>query len=624
MHAEAVKLQRIIDSTEARISRLEADLATSSNPDPGHLISTPIPQALIAGTEARIKQLESDLQALSDLQRQREISQQVLKQQIATSEARIKQLESDLRNTVGLSAQRLVLDEIAQERNHLTDIQRTEMDRQHLIFDQIMKDIIKNAGGRIEKLEAELAAASDAETESLVKSQIDLERDRLSDLQHTDIQRQRLLLDQALEQNRDVALARISKLEADLLITFDLAAQRLILVQMAQEGQSLSRVQQTEMERLDEILNQTLEIGITSITSLVDQLRSTYQAAADTERQRVILDEIAQERNRLSEAHKTLTLLYTSLQQSSVNQIKIVESATIGTAIAARLWLKLAMAGVAGFVLALAIALTFEYFDDTIKTAQELAQVTGVPVLGIIATHTAHHSPSSQRLIAQALPGSRAAQDYRLLGTTRLLLPHSNHRRRSILISSMQVGDDSTEIAANLAVTLAQAGNRVILVDANMNNPAIGQLFDCIDRSGLADVLTRQIDQPELVPISWAPGLSVLPTGPVTRNQAELLASPVMARLIGELEEQADIVIVSASPQASFVDSLILAAHVGGVMLVVYSGKTRRVVVAGAVEYLHSLNAHIIGTALINNGDRVHFVPWRASVPVPREGMQSA
>jgi capsular exopolysaccharide synthesis family protein len=197
-------------------------------------------------------------------------------------------------------------------------------------------------------------------------------------------------------------------------------------------------------------------------------------------------------------------------------------------------------------------------------------------------------------------PSSPAAENYRMLGTKLL---HSGDYRtlRSVLLSTAGPSGDTGELAANLAVVLAQTGSRVVLVDANLHHPTIGQLFNASGRTGLTDILTGQAAELELTPVEWAPGLSILPSGSVTYDSFALLASPRMAQLLGQLEKMADMVIVVASPVLSFADSLFLTTNVDGVILVARSGKTQGDMIHSAVASLRLVGAAILGTVLLNS-----------------------
>ncbi|HEX6386107.1 MAG TPA: hypothetical protein VF177_15660, partial [Anaerolineae bacterium] len=372
-------------------------------------------------------------------------------------------------------------------------------------------------------------------------------------------------------------------------------------IQMIDQAQKIS----TEIERTEERIGQ-LERQLISSDSF--------------EEQRLLVDQINQERSRLADAQRTIATLYTSLQVSSTNQVRIVEPAVQGWPIASNMRLVVLMASLAGLVFAFAIAFTFEYFDDTVKSAEDLVLSADVPVLGTLARHGRLGGSDHGRLAVRALPDSRTAENYRMLGT-KLLLANGSKRLKSVLLSSgdAKVSEDTGEVAANLAVILAQAGSRVILVDANLQKPTVDQLFDVEDRlGGLTDVLTGQAQSPRLTPISWAPGLSVLHSGPVSYDTFALLSSNRMVKLLNQLKDEADVVVITASPLLAFADSLILASRVDGVVIVARRGQTRRETINEVIQSLRSLEAHVIGTILDFNPlfRWPSFFNWRGRKPI--------
>ncbi len=365
-----------------------------------------------------------------------------------------------------------------------------------------------------------------------------------------------------IKQKVDAINALLDTLEADLLNARDLTRQRLILDVIVFERSRLADLQNNDA-----------------------QLR----VVRDT------LSQLAQERTRWDNAHQTLALLQGSLQTTSTNQVKLLEPAAAGTALPSQIQLKMLMGSAAGFIVALTLVLAVEYFDDMIRTAEDLAQATGVPVLGTISKHIAWLGLRRRRLVVRAMPTSRVAEGYRLLSTKLLLSNPNAPASRSVLISSAQGEDNTSEIAANVAATLAQTGARVILVDANLRRPVIAQLFDIADGRRLTDALANPSEPPELVTFDWAPGLSVLPGDSVPSNAFELLASPRMVNLIQQLKGQTDILIIAAAPLLAHADSLILASHVDGVLFVARKGVIRRKVINNAMEHLRSLGAHVVG-----------------------------
>ncbi len=405
-------------------------------------------------------------------------------------------------------------------------------------------------------------------------------------------------------QNRET---KVNQLEATLQATVDLTARRLILDQLTLEYNRLSDARNSDAERRRLILDQ--------LSWERNRLADLQQA--DTAQRTLIRDQIAQERTRLSDTQRNLAQLYTSLQSNITNQLKVVEPAIIGTPVTPSLALTVLMAALAGAVLGLMLALVYEFFDDTIKTSEEFTGIAHMPALGTIAEHAKLRGFGRERLAVEAVPQSRAAENYRMVGT-KLLSTNGNRPLQSILISNLQLGDDNAEIAANLAVTLAQTGKRIVLVDANLRHPAVGKLFGMLDGRGLTDALNGDGKRIEPFSVDWAPGLTLVPSGATTSNPFELLASPRMVGVIEELERETDMVLIAASPLLSFADSLLLASRVDGVVLIVRAGETPREVIRKGIESLQSLGAHIVGGILNNNPPTsAHLLLLRTGIQVP-------
>jgi len=384
-----------------------------------------------------------------------------------------------------------------------------------------------------------------------------------------------------IRQKVDATKALLDKLETDFLNTRDLTEQRLILDMINFERSRLAELQNND---------------------------------AQQQHMRDLLGQLAQERMRLDDAHRTLALVSDSLQATFTNQVKLLEPAVAGTRLSSQIQIKLLMAAAVGLIMALALALVVEYFDDTIRVAEDLTQAAGASVLGAISTHSVGLSQSGGRLIVRAEPTSPAAEEYRLLSTRLLLSKPNTPRLQSVLISNVQGEDNASEVAANTAVALAQIGARVVLVDANLRRPVIAQLFDIAEGPSLTGVLANPSEPPELVTLDWAPGLAILPGDPAPSNAFELLASPRMVTLIERLKGQTDVLIIAAGPLLSHADSVILASHVGGVLFVARKGVTRRKGINNAMEHLQSLGAHVVGI-VFNDGQ-----PGHIARPVERHG----
>jgi Mrp family chromosome partitioning ATPase len=358
--------------------------------------------------------------------------------------------------------------------------------------------------------------------------------------------------------------------------------------------------------------------SITVIEERIATLEEQLAEATSLEQQAAISSELSQERERLTATHSTLTALYESIQQAATNQVKIIEPAGGAEPVLSMLWLKVAIGLVSGLIGSLGLVLAYEYFVDTIDTPEELGRAIAgssgsVPVLGAIARHQPLYGKARDRLVVEALPNSPAAENYRTLGIKLGFSQQPTMSRvpgppqepgRSVLLSSLATNHDVGELAANLAVVLSQTGKHVVLVDANLYNPSLGDHFGIgadrlgHGRCGLTEVLKGKCKYPDLFAVEWAPGLSVLSTGEIEDNSFRRLASPAMVDLLHDLEQRADIVLVAGSPLSVYADSLFLASRVDGVILASRSGITRRKTVQDAVQSLNSVGAKILGAIL--------------------------
>jgi capsular exopolysaccharide synthesis family protein len=159
--------------------------------------------------------------------------------------------------------------------------------------------------------------------------------------------------------------------------------------------------------------------------------------------------------------------------------------------------------------------------------------------------------------------------------------------------------EGKTTTAANLAVVMAQAGNRIVLVDGDLRRPSAHKLFGLSNGTGLTTAL---VEDPRALngylQETGIENLRVLTAGPIPPNPQELLGSQRMEELLRRLEEEADIVVLDTPPTLVVSDANVLAARASGVLMVVNAGKTRRAAVRQAVEGLRKVGANVLGCVL--------------------------
>jgi polysaccharide biosynthesis transport protein len=270
---------------------------------------------------------------------------------------------------------------------------------------------------------------------------------------------------------------------------------------------------------------------------------------------------------------------------------------------------------------AVGIALFLEYLDDTVHSTEEVERLLHLPALAVIPSV----GGSTRRPV---LPGINAlqkqngngngnahgelltnidgrsplAESYRHLRTS-VLLSIAGRAPKSLLVTSSLPGEGKTTTAVNTAISLAQTGARVVIIDADMRRPRLQSIFDLNMGQGLSSVLSTEVSEAEMlamVATDEASGLDVLSSGPIPPNPAELLGSDQMRRLMTALQARYTHVIVDSPPISSFTDGVLISTMVDGVLLVVHGGKSSRHIVRRSKQLLNDVGAKVLGVVLNN------------------------
>lgn len=201
-------------------------------------------------------------------------------------------------------------------------------------------------------------------------------------------------------------------------------------------------------------------------------------------------------------------------------------------------------------------------------------------------------------LIALAEPRSPAAEAYRTLRTN-IQFSSLDRPLRTILATSTCPEEGKSTVLANLAVTFAQAGSRIILVDCDLRRPSQHAIFHLDNAQGLT---TAMLSEGDALPLQGTavPNLRVLPAGPPPPNPSELLGSQRMEKIIEALKSQAEVVFLDSPPIIAVTDAAVLSRKVDGVLLVVSVGQTKRDYALKAKQLLEKVNAKILGVVLNN------------------------
>src|SRR5256885_447941 len=394
--------------------------------------------------------------------------------------------------------------------------------------------------------------------------------------------------------------------------------------------------------RVQRLQSQLKEIDSTAEKEkkgVVARLESEYREARQREQlltqaldqQKVEVDKMSERMvqysilKREAEANKALyDGLLTKLKEAGISaglrssNIRIVDPAMVPTyptrPAKAR---NVGLAFLVGLVGGVGLALLREYMDNTVKSPDDVETLSRLPSLAVVPAFTEANNGDGSRskllkgvttngqdkrieLVAQHLPKSQMSEAFRALRTA-LLLSQAEHPPQVILVTSALPREGKTTAAANLAVTLAQLGDRTLLIDADLRKPGIGRVLNLGSGkyAGLSSYLAGASSL-DLVTIQHPaiPNLSAIPTGPLPPSPADLLSSHRLADAIAELRHKFKFIVIDSPPIMAATDAVILSVKADGVLLVVRSGETPKEAFVRTRDLLVSVKCHLLGVVL--------------------------
>ena len=266
-----------------------------------------------------------------------------------------------------------------------------------------------------------------------------------------------------------------------------------------------------------------------------------------------------------------------------------------------------------GLAAGLGLALLLDSLDRTVRNVDEVIAISTLPALGTIPLQlcsngrsrkqlqvisTADGESEAPALITYVRPKSQSAEAFRALRTS-ILLSSFGAPPKVILVTSALPQEGKTTVSANEALVLAQRGSRVLLIDADLRRPGVGQLFGLRRRGGFSTLISGVHKVEEVVlPFPELPNLWILPAGPVPPQPAELLSSPVLKDHLARWRNEFDHIILDSPPCLSVTDAVVLSPEVDRVILVARSGQTTKLALRRACDLLLQVNARVMGVVL--------------------------
>jgi polysaccharide biosynthesis transport protein len=333
---------------------------------------------------------------------------------------------------------------------------------------------------------------------------------------------------------------------------------------------------------------------------------ATLQTAVDSDNAQIL------------QAAERLRVFDTAQQQ--VPAIQISSPASIPTSpVGASKPTLAALGGFAGLLLGLGLAVLLEYLDQGLLTEEDVRQRLNLPTLGKVPRYwpgvRGGEGSSTTDKWANA-----SAEAYRRLRTN-LLFSSVDTPLKSIVVTSARAGEGKTRTVANLAGVMAAAGQRVLIVDADMRRPSQHRLFEIPVGPGMSELLLEASrSQPSELKSGRStrfPNLSIITAGTIPPNPSELLASKHTASVVRLLERQHDLVVIDTPPSQVVTDALGLAAAASGTVLVIEAGKTNARQAEEAIAALRGVGANVLGIVL-NKAKRSRRTSYYYSTYVSR------
>jgi capsular exopolysaccharide synthesis family protein len=344
-------------------------------------------------------------------------------------------------------------------------------------------------------------------------------------------------------------------------------------------------------QRLNNLETQIKETE-SEIEKLQGELADTFSAEQIKDKQ----EQITSLESKLSSMENNYGLLLSNTQQGALNTLTIIESAELPTnPIGPMKGLTILLAAVVGFALAAGEAYLLEYLDDSLKSPDAVMRLFSASIIGHVFEQGDGKNEEDQLYNADDLDHP-IAEAFRSLRTN-IEISQADRPLKTILVSSADIGDGKTSVAANLALSMAQREKKVVLIDADLRKPKIHEFFELTNDRGLVDLISGRAAIGDVLQFKNDRKVAVLTTGNTPPNPAELLSSKKMEQLLCQLEETTDVVIIDGPPFI-VADAMILASRVDGVLMVVRPGHTRESLAKAAIEHIRLVGAKVVGVVL--------------------------
>lgn len=378
------------------------------------------------------------------------------------------------------------------------------------------------------------------------------------------------------------------------------------MVALNAEIKTLQKRKDQEINRVINSLKNKYQVAVAKEASLKSALSKQKKESLDLNQKAIQYTVLNRE---VESAREMYTLLIKRFKETTLTEdmrtgnIRIVDRAEVPRIpVRPRKNLNLLLAVIVGLTAGIGLAFFFEYLDNTIKLPEDLKQHLKIPYLGptpLIESKGRTQGVGNRvsDLVCLSAPKSTASESYRGLRTN-ILFSSAGEAPQVILITSSGPGEGKTITTANLAVAMAQAGSKVLVIEGDLRRPQVHNLFGVSRERGITHLLVGNDSFEKTVVHSQVPNLDLLVSGPLPPNPSEMLGSARMVDLLKGLRKRYDRILIDTPPITAVTDSMILSRNVDGVVMVIRAGATVRDMAKNAVNQLQAVGAHILGAVL--------------------------
>ena len=369
------------------------------------------------------------------------------------------------------------------------------------------------------------------------------------------------------------------------------------------ELKDLKKRKATEVKRVINSLRNNYKIALAREETLKKALAAQKQDSLQMNQKAVQYGVL---RRQAESARNMYELLVKRFKETSLTEemktgnIRVVDRAEVPeNPVKPKKKLNVLLAMVVGLTLGIGLAFFLEYMDNTIKMPEEVKNYLGIPYLGMVP---AMETKASQNgipgdLVTLHSPKSTASESFRGIRTG-ILFSSADEAPQVILVTSAGPAEGKTICAANLAITMANAGSRVALIDCDMRRPRMHKVFDVDRENGISSIMVGAADFKSCMVDSGVDNLDLIPCGPIPPNPSEILGSKRMVALTDALRKRYTRIIIDSPPLTAVTDPVILSQVVDGTLLVVRAGETPRQVIQNGVAQVRTARGQILGAVL--------------------------